>query len=515
MISIRSWFRKAIPIIFFTVLLCTVSNIVCVLAAPSNGDIANGGRSKELLFAPLPATTISSISPDSGPLAGGTKINITGTGFISGAMVIITAENANIAATNVTWVSATSMTATTPAGTAGTHDVVVTNPDGQYAEITGFTYLNAPTVTSISPTSGSTAGGGTITITGTNFVSGSAVTIGGTTIADVSVVSSTSIKATTLASKAGPQDVVVTTPGGSATLKGGFNYVDYKPTVVNIIPNSGPTAGGTPVTVAGTYFVGGATVTIGGITAQDITVVSSTSITAITPALTAGNQDVVVTVPGGSSTLTGGFTYVAPAPKVISISPGTGLAAGGTSVTINGTGFVTGASVMIGGTAASYVTVLNSTLITATTPVGTAGEQDVMVTNPDGQFSTLAASFTYFSVVNGVGSVSLANIVNSTGVFAWSATLHSSDDNATITIPPGTIGKTQDGLPLSTISVTQENTPPANPAGANIDGVAYDFGPTGATFNTPITMTNWLWIGCIIAATIVTGVIIFVMMRLK
>jgi hypothetical protein len=329
------------------------------------------------------------------------------------------------------------------------------------------------------------------------------------------VASSTSITATTLTSKAGPQDVVVTTPGGAATLKGGFNYVDYKPTVANIIPNSGPTAGGTPVTIAGGYFISGATVTIGGITAPDITVVSSTSITAVTPAGTAGNQTVMVTVPGGSSTLTGGFTYVAPPPNVISVSPATGLAAGGTSVTIDGTGFVTGASVMIGGTAASNVTVLNATSITATTPLGTAGEHDVMVTNPDGQFSTLAASFTYFSVVNGVGSVSLANIVNSTGVFAWSATLHSSDDNATITIPPGTIGKTQDGLPLSTISVTQENTPPANPAGANIDGVAYDFGPTGATFNTPITMTNWLWIGCIIAATIVTGVIIFVMMRLK
>src|SRR5262249_40879419 len=64
----------------------------------------------------------------------------------------------------------------------------------------------------------------------------------------------------------------------------------------------------------------------------------------------------------------------APAPTVGSIDHTTGSPAGGTSVTITGTGFVTGATVKFGGTAATSVTVVNATTITATTPAHAAGK---------------------------------------------------------------------------------------------------------------------------------------------
>ena len=89
--------------------------------------------------------------------------------------------------------------------------------------------------------------------------------------------------------------------------------VSGPPTVTSISPTSGTTAGGTSVTITGTNFIAGATVTIGGSSCTSVVIVSSTSITCITPSGTAGAQDVVVaTGVSPNATLTGGFTYVAP-----------------------------------------------------------------------------------------------------------------------------------------------------------------------------------------------------------
>lgn len=83
-----------------------------------------------------------------------------------------------------------------------------------------------PTVTSISPSSGTTAGGTSVTITGTNFISGTTVSIGGSSCTSVVVVSSTSITCTTPPGTAGAKDVVVATGiSPNATLAGGFTYV--------------------------------------------------------------------------------------------------------------------------------------------------------------------------------------------------------------------------------------------------------------------------------------------------
>ncbi len=84
------------------------------------------------------------------------------------------------------------------------------------------------------------------------------------------------------------------------------------PTATGIDPDSGPIAGGTAVTITGTDFITGATVTIGGNPATDIEVINSTTITATTPAGSAGARDVVVTTSYGVGTLTDGFTYIAP-----------------------------------------------------------------------------------------------------------------------------------------------------------------------------------------------------------
>ena len=97
-----------------------------------------------------------------------------------------------------------------------------------------------------------------------------------------------------------------------------------------------------------------------------------------------------------------GYTSCAPplAPVVAAVNPNFGPLAGGTSVTVTGNYFQAGATISIGGAAATSVVVVNATTITARTPAHAAGPTDVTVTNPDAQFGTLPGSFTYNSGVS-------------------------------------------------------------------------------------------------------------------
>ena len=202
------------------------------------------------------------------------------------------------------------------------------------------------------------------------------------------------------------------------------------PTVTRVSPNNGTTAGGTAVTITGTNFAAGATVMFGSTAASNAVVVSGTQITATTPAGSAGAVMVTVSNPGGQSGgLASAFTYVAP-PTVTNVSPNNGSTSGGTAVTITGTNFAAGATVMFGGTAATNVVVRNSTAITATTPAGSAGAVTVTVTDPGSLSGSLANGFTYIapptvtSVSPNNGSTSGGTAVTITGAnFASGATV--------------------------------------------------------------------------------------------
>jgi PGF-pre-PGF domain-containing protein len=109
-------------------------------------------------------------------------------------------------------------------------NVTATNPGG--SGISGITWVNVsagtlPTFTSISPASGTTAGGTTVTIIGTNLLGATGVTFGGTAATSYTVDSATQITAVTPAKAAGAVNVVVTTPGGTAT--GAYTYVAPAP----------------------------------------------------------------------------------------------------------------------------------------------------------------------------------------------------------------------------------------------------------------------------------------------
>jgi hypothetical protein len=350
----------------------------------ANGT-STGGPS--YTYNPPPPPKVTSVTPTSGPTAGGTKVTIVGSGFVAGAKVTIGNE-----ATSVVVVSATKITAKTAATAPGSYEVVVTDANGTSTGGPSYTYVPpVPTVTSVMPTSGSTEGGTAVAIKGTGFLAGAKVKIG-SEATEVFVVSPTEITATTAATAAGSYPVVVTDAGGTSTGGPSFTYITPPPHVASITPTSGPTAGGTEVTIKGTGFVAGAKVTIGS-EATSVVVVSASEITATTAATAAGSHEVVVADANGTSTGGPSYSYLPP-PTVSSIAPMFGPTAGGTPVTIEGTGFVAGAKVTIG-SEATEVVVVSATEITATTTATPVGSYEVVVVDAGGTSTGGAATYVY------------------------------------------------------------------------------------------------------------------------
>ncbi|MFE0349045.1 IPT/TIG domain-containing protein [Streptomyces griseoluteus] len=243
------------------------------------------------------------ISPNQGSTGGGTLVTITGTN-LSGTTAV---KFGSKSATSVTNVSPTQVTAVSPSGT-GTVGVTVTTPGGTSSPVPFF-YVGAPFKSSLGTSSGPLAGGNTITINGTGLSTATSVSFGAVT-ATPTVVSDTQLTVTVPAGAvAGPVGVTVTTAGGS---NNGLSYVYVDvPTVATVAPSSGPTSGGTGVTITGTNLDSTDSVTFDG-TPAPFSVVNTTTLSVVTPPGAAGTADVVVTNPAGSATATAAFTYVAP-----------------------------------------------------------------------------------------------------------------------------------------------------------------------------------------------------------
>jgi hypothetical protein len=377
----------------------------------------------ELTGGPAAVPVVTGISPNAGPLGGGTLVTITSSvpNFTSPATVNFGLANPG---TGVTVVSPSEITVTSPSHAAGPVDVTVATAAGTSAVSPSdvFTYQPAPTVTMIAPTSGPAAGGTPVTITGTSFLGASAVKFGVTNAATFQVNSATSITATSPAGSS-QVDVTVTTASGTSATSGA-DLFSFVPSITMVSPSHGPAAGGTVVTITGTGFTGatcpGAGVKFGLTNATTCTVNSAISITATSPAGT-GTVDITVTTPGGTSATSAAdhFSY---GPTVTMVSPAIGPAAGGTIVTITGSGFtgVTGpGGVQFGGTNAAHYMFNSDTSITATSPAGT-GTVDITVTTPSGTSPTSAADqFTYGPTVTNVnpnsGPIAGGTVVTITG----------------------------------------------------------------------------------------------------
>lgn len=184
------------------------SGTVNVTVTTPGGTSATGSGNQYRYVA---APTISAISPTGGSSGGGTPVTITGTDFVSG-----NSYSASFGATTVpaTYASATTLTATTPAGRhrGGRRD----RHHRRQASTGSVSYsFAAPTVTALSVTSGPANTARNVVITGTNFTPAATVSIGGTAATGVTYTNANQLSATLPAKAAGTYDVQVTT--GSVT----------------------------------------------------------------------------------------------------------------------------------------------------------------------------------------------------------------------------------------------------------------------------------------------------------
>ncbi|MDH5581523.1 MAG: IPT/TIG domain-containing protein, partial [Bdellovibrionales bacterium] len=340
------------------------------------------------------APTLSLISPSSGKITGGDVVTITGTGFLSGATVEIGSINCGSLSVD----SETQITCTIGAQSAGVYNVTVTNPDEQTASLfSSFTYKGPPVISSITPSAGAIAGGTPVQISGSEFVNGITATIGGLNCDNVTFVNEGLINCTTTGTSTGLKDVVVQNPDTqTATLVGGFTY-RAAPVIGSFSPNGGNPSGATEITINGSNFFPGVEVTINDISCSSLLLVSASTITCLTPAQT-GSYPIVVTNNDFQSVASGANYNYQNAPSVNSLTTPSGVAAGplsgGSTLTINGADFLAGAVVNLGGSNCP-VSALTSNSITCTTPAGSAGFSDLIITNSDNQTVNVSNAFEY------------------------------------------------------------------------------------------------------------------------
>ena len=463
--------------------------IVLALFIAVAGFLVAPGRDALALAPP----SISLVSPNTASTTGGATINVYGNGFQPGAYVSV----GGVLATNVSYISASQLTAVTPPGAAGAAQVVVINPDGESAFFSGFSYVGTTAgvnngglwVAGISPPSGTA--GQLVHVTGGAFDPNGTALFGGIPAGSYTWVHSGYVMLTAPAGGSGSVTITIqNSSGGTAVSPTQFTFTGTTGTttgglsISSVSPNS--TSAGSSIAISGSGFVNGATVHLGGFLASNVVVVSPNLITAIAPTGPVGATTLLVTNPGGAATTFTGLSYdgigttnVGGQPSVGGVSPTIGSSAGGTTVSISGSGFVSPMIVTFGGIPATSVTVVNSNLITAVTPPNSVGVVSVLVSSPSGAVGGMNAGFTYELAWPRVTAIS-----PSTGALAGGTTLTITgtgfSPGATVTIN-GVAAPTVSAVSPTQIVVT---TPPGpsgnatilvtNPGGA-ISGLASAF----------------------------------------
>ncbi len=190
----------------------------------TDGSSATTGSLYEVTGGPTGATvgepTISSVTPNSGFIAGGIRVTIHGTNLAK-----TTAVKFGTVSASTLVVTGTAVTVTNPPHLQGTVPVSVTTLGGSSTKTDAFTYITpVPELTSVTPASGTKTGGTLVTLHGSNLASTSAVDFG--TVEATTVVAATStVSAVTPAHAAGAVAVTVTTTGGTAKETTAFTYI--------------------------------------------------------------------------------------------------------------------------------------------------------------------------------------------------------------------------------------------------------------------------------------------------
>ncbi len=215
-------------------------------------DIRIIARTSDLRLIPPQGTLapmITAVAPASGSPNGGTTVTITGANFTENSDTRVFFDNLPVTTANLRVLGASTITATTPAHSAGAVTVRIENRNGAGTLANAFTYFvngsvnSAPVLMNIFPVSGSTRGGTQVTIYGSNFTPQTTVTFGNPNATAVTFINSNTLRATAPASPAGALvavDVIASNPQSTqARLTGAFSYVAPTPPTVSVLSPGG------------------------------------------------------------------------------------------------------------------------------------------------------------------------------------------------------------------------------------------------------------------------------------
>ncbi len=285
--------------------------VVDVTVVNTAGASTLNSQARFLYLPPLPVVT--SLSTESASILGGDSITVTGANFDGATAVRIGAN----AASKVKVVSSTSITFTVPAKlVAGIYDVTVITPGGTSATAAAgkLAIVNppAPTVVSLSVTTGPTYTTTPVIVTGTNLGGVIGVRVGSVS-AMYQRVSDTQLKVTMPVHPAGPATLRITSVGGVVVEATGtpFTYVAPPPPSVSAVtPATGGTKAWTTVEVSGTNFVTVDRVTSNGAVVSFVKL-SETRLKVYLPPRAPGTVQIQVLTKGGTSAAAAAsiFTY--------------------------------------------------------------------------------------------------------------------------------------------------------------------------------------------------------------
>jgi hypothetical protein len=357
-----------------TTLVVTVPTLAAGYYLPTvtvHGESVSGSNYINVTTSPI----LSSFSPTKA--AEGATVTINGNNFGAGAAVSF---NGTSAAT--TFVSATKLTAVVPVNaTTGTISVTY---DGKSAT-SASTFTVAPVITGFSPNEGEAAT--TVTINGRNFstaANGNIVKFGDQ-IATVTPVSTTQLTATVPAGVSGVVSISITVAAQTHTATSTFKVLQA-PIVTSFTPTKGKV--GDEITINGSNFESGVTVSFNGVPATSVTVVSAIKLVVVVPT-NATTGKISVTFDGKTGSSASNFTV---APVISGFTPNEGGHL--TEVTINGMNFSTTANgnIVKFGDKVATVTPSSNTQLTAVVPDGLSGNVSVSVTVA-AQTTTAASTF--------------------------------------------------------------------------------------------------------------------------
>lgn len=361
------------------------------------GQKSSDGESKIHYISYAPPV-VESIDPETGPTTGGSILYIYGNNFGSHAAfpkVFIDDRPCVF----VTWRSSTLLECVLPSGTGRSKFVKVVVGGQSNGKNTLFSY-DAPSVSSIYPDSGPTAGNTIVTIYGANFGTEPStprdITFAGSHCGNSNWISDTEVSCITPPGTGSDVTVGIVVDEQQSEKKPLWSYGE--PSIMKVIPNHGPVSGGTLVTIQGANFGTDASqldgISIDATPCTKIQWLSINSLTCTTPAGAGKNLPVRVTISG---VIGRNFLWSYDAATLVSVTPATGPAEGGTLITITGKNFGTvdtPVDVFVGGSKCAVSHVISDSQVTCLLPAGSGSKLTVRVVT-DGIPSELVGGFSY------------------------------------------------------------------------------------------------------------------------